>query len=242
MQYAVTRDGEKIEAVKDVEAFCPICLEPVLARCGRIKIHHWAHVADLDCDSWTEPETEWHRAWKTIFDPCFVEVPMGPHRADIQNESGLVVELQNSSISPAEILERERFYGNMVWVVNAELFADRLFLMKRMAPQIFAFKWKHMRPSWRYARKPVFLDLGRFSVKDLLGVEVKGPSAFAYGVQKNLSRYDGTNGSHINHTLVGIPEEVRNHSVLRINTIYESGRGSVEVLDMSELRTRLGAN
>ncbi|MBS1728868.1 MAG: hypothetical protein JST51_19280 [Armatimonadetes bacterium] len=62
MQYAVTRDGEKIEAVKDVEAFCPICLEPVLARCGRIKIHHWAHVADLDCDSWTEPETEWHRA------------------------------------------------------------------------------------------------------------------------------------------------------------------------------------
>ncbi len=241
MKYAETASGEKIEAVKGIEAFCPVCREPVLARCGQIKIHHWAHEADLDCDSWTEPETEWHRGWKTYFDPLLVEVPMGPHRADIRNGAGLVIELQNSNISPAEIREREMFYGSMVWVVNAELFADRLFLTKRMGPDIFAFKWKHMRSSWLHARKPVYLDLGSFTVKDLFGVEFKRPDAYSSRVAKDLFRYDGTNGAYLDRSLVGIPDDLRGCGVLRLNTVYSGGRGSVRVTSMAGLRELLGA-
>ena len=240
MKFAVTKDGEKVQASKGMEAVCPVCLEPVLARCGRIKIHHWAHVADLDCDQWTEPETEWHRDWKAQFDSRFVEVPMGPHRADLRNGKGVVIELQNSNISPAEIQEREQFYGNMVWVVNAALFADRFFLTRQMGPNIFSFKWKNMRPSWLAARKPVYLDMGRFPVKDLFGVEFAGASAFSSGVFKNIARYDGSNGAHLHRSLVGIAEEIRSCCVLKLNTVYKGGRGSVQAVSLADLKAWLG--
>ena len=44
------------------------------------------------------------------------------HRADIKTKAGLVLELQNSSISQRDIRRRELFYGNMIWLINAEIF------------------------------------------------------------------------------------------------------------------------
>src|SRR5690606_23934181 len=37
---------------------------------------------------------------------------------------GLVLELQNSSISSTTIKIREQFYGNIVWLINANNFKD----------------------------------------------------------------------------------------------------------------------
>ncbi len=45
------------------------------------------------------------------------------HFADIYANKGLVVLLQNSPISCAEIIEREKFYGEkMIWIINGMLF------------------------------------------------------------------------------------------------------------------------
>src|SRR5437868_13597788 len=129
MQFAVTEARERIEATKGARALCPVCDSTVLAKCGSIVVHHWAHEAGEDCDPWFEPETEWHRAWKSMFPQDRIEVPFGEHRADVLTRRGTVVELQNSRISPEEIHARERFYKQMVWVVNAGPFLDRLFVM-----------------------------------------------------------------------------------------------------------------
>jgi hypothetical protein len=77
-----------------------------------------------DCDTWAEKETDWHRAWKNNFPPeCqeFVqhdEQSGEKHIADVRTPHGLVIEFQHSPLDPLERAARERFYGNMVWVVD----------------------------------------------------------------------------------------------------------------------------
>mgnify|MGYP000669292942 CR=1 FL=1 len=61
----------------------------------------------MECDSWKENETEWHREWKGIFPIDWQEVIINKndqiHRADIKTPNGLVVEFQNSSISSTDV-------------------------------------------------------------------------------------------------------------------------------------------
>lgn len=40
------------------------------------------------------------------------------HIADVRTSHGLVIEFQHSRIDPQERTSRERFYGNMIWVVD----------------------------------------------------------------------------------------------------------------------------
>jgi hypothetical protein len=123
MQFALLK-GNRVEALKGKSAVCLGCGKKVIAKCGSIKIHHWAHVSLSDCDSWWESETLWHRQWKEVFDPEFREVSFYDeslkefHRADIHTASGLTIELQNSPITTEELQSRERFYPKLIWVVN----------------------------------------------------------------------------------------------------------------------------
>lgn len=246
VQYALNPDGLRIEAAKGMNAVCPSCRCPVHPKCGRIKVHHWAHGTGADCDPWFEGETLWHRAWKELFDRAFVEVPMGPHRADIRTGGGLVVELQNSTISPSEIQARERFYGNMVWVVNAQRFADRFYVLKQMGGGLVCFRWKHMKPSWRFAKKPVFFDFGSLTLNDLLGGRCRESTGFyvkdghrAYA-KTQISRFTGDNRAVADPSLASLPRGVLDCNVLQLNTIYETGSGSARPLSGLELRRRLG--
>lgn len=61
---------------------------------------------------------EWHLSWKSRAEDSCTEVVIGPHRADIRTREGVVVELQASPIDACEIDVRERFYGNMVWLLD----------------------------------------------------------------------------------------------------------------------------
>jgi hypothetical protein len=91
-----------------------------------------------------------------------VEVPLGEHRADIVGSDGIVIELQNSAISSAEIIERERFYGKMVWLVNGGSFLGNFRV--EVSPGGPRFHWVHSRSSWLRAKMPVFIhgfSLGR---------------------------------------------------------------------------------
>jgi competence CoiA-like predicted nuclease len=121
MIFAHDKYGKRIRAEKGKKGYCPSCGAKLTAKCGRIVVHHWAHDFG-DCDSWSGPETDWHRYWKSLVPPDCCEVVIErdgvKHRADIMTRSGMVVELQHSSIGPDEIEKREDFYGRMLWLFD----------------------------------------------------------------------------------------------------------------------------
>ncbi|MFZ4126038.1 MAG: competence protein CoiA [Rickettsiales bacterium] len=123
MRFALV-DGQKTEPQPKLKGACPSCKSTVLARCGEVRVWHWAHKGILSCDPWWEKETEWHRGWKSHFPIEWQEVAhldeitKEKHIADVKTDAGLVVEFQHSSIKPEERRAREQFYKNIVWVVN----------------------------------------------------------------------------------------------------------------------------
>ncbi|WP_223857945.1 competence protein CoiA family protein [Salinimonas profundi] len=46
------------------------------------------------------------------------------HRADIKTPTGIVIEVQHSSMTDAERISREEFYKNLVWVIDGSVFDD----------------------------------------------------------------------------------------------------------------------
>ncbi len=113
-----------MEAQSGLKGICPGCSQPVIAKCGEKKIHHWAHKRSASCDSWWENETQWHRDWKDNFPKEYQEVFLPDkrsgenHIADVKTEHGVVLEFQHSAIKPQEQRSRESFYKNMVWIVD----------------------------------------------------------------------------------------------------------------------------
>jgi competence protein CoiA len=99
----------------------------MIAKCGNRIVHHWAHARLHNCDPWWENETSWHREWKNMFPADYREISHiadngEVHRADIKTAAGIVVEVQHSAITDEERLSRERFYGNLVWVIDGRGF------------------------------------------------------------------------------------------------------------------------
>ncbi|NIJ35313.1 hypothetical protein [Sphingomonas oligoaromativorans] len=93
-------------------------------------VKHWRHKAG-DCDRWGEPEGPWHLGWKEQFDIGCREIGLYDnaagewHRADVlvnaSTPKATVLELQHSSISEQERMEREAFYRQnhrMFWLVH----------------------------------------------------------------------------------------------------------------------------
>lgn len=115
MKFALV-DKKKTEAIKGAQGNCP--------NCGEHKVNHWAHKNTQTCDSWWEPETDWHRSWKNKFPPEWQEISLQDERtkekhiADIRTNHDLVIEFQHSSIKSEERIAREKFYQNMVWIVD----------------------------------------------------------------------------------------------------------------------------
>jgi competence protein CoiA len=116
-------DNEQVEAIPKLKGFCAGCGNPVTAKCGKQRMWHWAHDARENCDRWWETETEWHRSWKDKFprewqEKIHHDATGEKHIADVKTNHGLVIEFQHSYLAPQERELRERFYGNMVWVVD----------------------------------------------------------------------------------------------------------------------------
>ncbi|WDD92819.1 hypothetical protein Bsp3421_002850 [Burkholderia sp. FERM BP-3421] len=78
----------------------------MVAKCGRVKVWHWAHKGKKPCDPWYESETQWHRDWKDKFPREWQEVvdhdaQSGEiHIADVKTPHGLVLEFQHSPRRP----------------------------------------------------------------------------------------------------------------------------------------------
>lgn len=137
MKYSLV-DGIKSEPFQKGKGICECCSKATIAKCGNVKIHHWSHVSLSECDNWWENETKWHRDWKNLFPTSWQEVTHKDevtgeiHRADVKTDYGLVVELQNSPISYQEQTSRERFYKNMIWIVNGEKFKKNFHILDKL--------------------------------------------------------------------------------------------------------------
>ncbi|MBR1907750.1 competence protein [bacterium] len=125
MKYALL-NGKIVEPNKNIKkAICPLCGEIVISKCGKIKIFHWAHKSKQNCDPWQENETEWHRNWKNNFPKECQEVIMfdentgEKHIADVKTKTDIILEFQHSYINTNEQCSREKFYKNVIWIVDA---------------------------------------------------------------------------------------------------------------------------
>jgi len=178
MLYALNSNNIKIEPCPNEKGFCPGCGEALRAKAltSRHVAPHWAHKAG-DCDPWYEPETGRHREWKERFPVECREVSMGPHRADVRMRNGLILELQHSSISSEEIEDRERFYGDMIWLLDARDWALRAIDNQGYPRSAHAMEWSHLeefnflwlwpKRTWSVSQRHVVLDLGSFLVQVL---------------------------------------------------------------------------
>jgi competence protein CoiA len=116
-------NGQRQEAQPGLLGKCPACDHLMIAKCGKLKIWHWAHKGRLVCDPWWENETEWHRAWKGLFPAEWQEIVHTAeggerHIADVKTHDGWVIEFQHSYLTPEERRSRDAFYQKLIWVVD----------------------------------------------------------------------------------------------------------------------------
>ena len=131
-RYAIV-DGVKTD-IRDAKRCqhgrCPMCGDELIARKGEVRAHHWWHVRGRKCDDWYQPKGPWHIYWQSKFPVEMQEVPVSKwidgdavkHIADIRTASGLVIEVQYSSIAPEAVKKRELFYGKMLWLISKTRF------------------------------------------------------------------------------------------------------------------------
>lgn len=163
MQFDVNRN----KAHPEESSICPCCKSKVIAKCGSIKVWHWAHESLQNCDSWHEPMSEWHLWWQGRVKEELTEIIIGPHIADIKLTNGRVIEIQHSSISCEEAREREQFYGNMIWIFDGREFIDRFDIREKYDEDgniiYHTFKFKHPRHYIVETTKyPLYIDFGDY--------------------------------------------------------------------------------
>ncbi len=123
MKYALV-EGDRQEAQPGRSGSCPACGSSMIAKCGKLRVKHWAHQGKRNCDTWWENETEWHRNWKNQFPVDWQENVHRAenderHIADVKTDQGWVLEFQHSRINPDERIAREVFYQRqLIWIVD----------------------------------------------------------------------------------------------------------------------------
>lgn len=157
------KNNERIKSLPKTKANCPLCFKEVISKCGVIKIWHWSHKSNFECDSFGESETEWHYNWKNHFPKECQEVTIKNHRADIKTKQGIVIELQNSPISLKDIAKREEFYGdNLIWILNGQTIAKNVFVTRYDKNlQCKVLKWYWFPKSWKDSTATIYIDFSK---------------------------------------------------------------------------------
>ena len=188
MRFAVV-NNIRTEAEIGLSGFCPLCSQPVIAKCGQSRIWHWAHRNIKKCDNWVESETEWHRSWKKNFptewqEYFFSDERTGEkHMADVRTKDNLVIEFQHSHLEPVERASRENFYQNMIWVVDGTRlkrdfprFQKGKSYFQTVKPGIFRINSleEHYSQEWLGSSVPVIFDfLGTASIENSSDIRSK---------------------------------------------------------------------
>ena len=114
----------------DNEYICCFCGNPMVAKKGSVKEHHFAHKADCSCDTWYGNKGPWHIQMQDLFpqeqQEIIKEVSGIKHIADIcipkSDGTNLIVEFQDSPLSNEDFIDRTRFWkengDDIIWVFN----------------------------------------------------------------------------------------------------------------------------
>lgn len=170
MRFAVDPAGNRLAAAPRTRGHCPGCNAPVQAKCGEVLTWHWAHLADTGCTWDPEPETAWHRNWKSCAPTDRQEISLNGCRADIISPSGLVIELQHSHLPGEHIRKREAAYRHMVWLFDARepFAANRLRLNRHPDRPIndlyWTIRWDRPPAYPSQATATMFLDLDEYTL------------------------------------------------------------------------------
>ena len=166
-------NGVRSEPAPNLRGKCCLCGGDMISKCGQYVRWHWAHKARTACDPWHESETDWHRYWKDAFpidcqEAVHVDRRTGEkHIADVETPGGIVVEVQHSPISDEEARSRERFYEEMIWIVDARHLAGwfRLGMSHELAschPMTYRIEWRgssRLLKKWSKSPVHVYFDV-----------------------------------------------------------------------------------
>ena len=166
-------DKVRAEPAPNLRGKCCLCGDDMIAKCGQYVRWHWAHKASITCDPWHESETDWHRYWKDAFPADCQEVvhvddrTLEKHIADVMTPGGFVVEVQHSPITEHEALSRERFYKNMIWIVDARHLVGWFFVgvahdLASCSPMMYQIEWwgtSKLMEKWSNSRVHVCFDV-----------------------------------------------------------------------------------
>ncbi|MCQ1839146.1 competence protein CoiA [Neorhizobium galegae] len=241
LKYALV-DGKREESRPKLRGACPNCEREVIAKCGQQRIWHWAHLGKLECDHWWEPETEWHRSWKSLFPQEWQEIVHiaadgERHIADVKTGADLVVEFQHSPITPDERHSRENFYKPMIWVVDGVRFKRDPDAFRRALKDCLVVNENPLllKPSagntalfrrWAPIQSPVFIDFGDEGF-EIRGFPLPQPVLWRLYLQEgtdNVLIAAVTRESFLNHCLNG--GELQHLTLVR----YEQPRGRTRPL------------
>jgi competence protein CoiA len=193
MKFALI-NGRREEAQPNLAAACPVCNSLMVAKCGEVKLWHWAHHGSRLCDHWWENETEWHRTWKGRFPTDWQEVVQRAesgekHVSDVKTDRGWVIEFQRSYLKPEERRSRDMFYPKLIWVVDGtRRTRDAEQLLNAWRDGTAVGGSPNMRKTfsdsclllreWTSGKSPVFFDLGEEQV--IWWLIAPGANGFAY--------------------------------------------------------------
>ena len=174
MRYALVKN-ESCEAKNGLAGICPDCFQPVIAKCGTRRVHHWAHCSGKECSNFKEPKTEWHYKWQDEFpkecqEQMVCDKQTGERfRADVLSQHGIVIEFQHSHIDPQERIAREKFYKKMFWVVDGtrlkrdyprfmQACENRIFKTKQQGFYYISYSDECFPRDWTESEVPVVFD------------------------------------------------------------------------------------
>jgi len=170
MRYAILNNS-RVEAkteYREQKCICPECNAEVIPVCGNTYAHHWRHKVKTDCILEYTPMTPWHKAWQNQFDDScreivhFDEITKEKHVADIKTQNGIIVELQHSAISIEERVSREKFYKNMIWIIDGRKYYEKFKKIKYK--QINQYQFICLNPNegfpseWLNCSVPIYFD------------------------------------------------------------------------------------
>lgn len=223
MQYAIV-DGRRSKPIRGRRGICHYCGEEMVAKCGQFVMWHWAHMPYSNCDPWWSSESEWHRKWKELFPEDWREVVHfdeqtgEKHIADVKTPSAVVVEFQRSPITAEEVVSREQFYRNLVWVIDGDRGSlDPNYFRMGLAsepvslePLIHGVQWwsrSRLLHKWSIVTCPVYVDFGRYGLWRLLDFELSERIALFSPIEPEWLVDSCTSGE--GKVLSRLPEEDR---------------------------------
>jgi competence protein CoiA len=237
MKYALIGEKRRV-AETGLVGDCPVCGSVMIAKCGEVRGHHWAHRGIRTCDHWWEPETDWHWAWKDLFPADWQEFVQRAeagerHIADVRTELGFVLEFQHSYLRPGERRARESFYERMAWIVDgrrrkrdqAKFLAclDASAIINRQPDIASAFDDESaLLRDWSGSRVPAYFDFGVAEARqDLLWRRSPfspGGDAYLTLVPRDWFIRAHLTGADLEDRYIGIERELAYRRMIRITS------------------------